>query len=261
MTLRSLTMLLTAALTTLGAFGAVSSPAMAGGSLKDEPVAEARGGCTGGKFGGAYIGANIGVARHEDDKQDLQLIGNNFGDSDTGVTGGLYYGYNVQCDHLVFGITSDISFMNADTSQLDPLIGAPCGLGCVPSTNLKSEINWFSTSRVLIGLARDDRFMVYLTGGLAVGNVDHSVSDPILFGGFSNSHKDRQWGWTAGAGVDMLRDDRWMLRLEALYVDLGSENESYTVTTGCPGVLHDSLQVGRHVLGCASRHQLQVRRS
>ena len=39
-----------------------------------------RGGCTGGKFGGAYIGANIGYARHEDDKKDLQLIGNNFGE-------------------------------------------------------------------------------------------------------------------------------------------------------------------------------------
>ena len=225
MTLRSLAMLLTAAITTLGAFGAVSSPAMAGGSLKDEPVVEARGGCTGGKFGGAYIGANIGYARHEDDKKDLQLIGNNFGDDDSGVAGGLYYGYNVQCDRMVFGIESDIGFLNTDTSQTDP---------CCATITTESDINWYSTSRLRVGIVHENRMMFFVTAGLAVADIDHKISDPLIFpGGFSETHGDKQWGWTAGAGVDILRDDRWMLRAEALYVDLGSRIRNVTSQLGC----------------------------
>lgn len=226
MTLRSLAMLLAAAITTLGAFGAVSSPAMAGGSLKDEPVVEARGGCTGGKFGGAYIGANIGYARHQDDKLDVNPLasGNSFGDTDGGVAGGLYYGYNVQCDRMVFGIESDIGFLDTNTSQTDP---------CCATITTESDINWYSTSRLRVGIVHDNRMMFFVTAGLAVADVDHKISDPLIIpGGFSETHGDKQWGWTAGAGVDLLRDDRWMLRLEALYVDLGSETETYTVT-GC----------------------------
>ena len=43
-----------------------------------------------------------------------------------------------------------------------------------------------------------------------------------------------------GGGVEFLRHERWLLRAEALYVDLGSEKQDYTITT-CIGVCTTSV--------------------
>ena len=44
---------------------------------------------------------------------------------------------------------------------------------------------------------------------------------------FAQSNKDTKVGWTAGGGVEFLHDTHWLLRAEALFVDLGSETHSY----------------------------------
>jgi outer membrane immunogenic protein len=223
--------LLALLLTLIAAAGTLSRPVLADGSLKDTPVAAAAPqSCTGGRFAGLYIGASVGYIDHRDEKSDLNFPGNNFGDSSGSVIGGLHDGYSVQCGRLVVGIESDISAFSADTSQFDPGAG-PC---CLTITT-QSNADWLSTSRLRIGLVHDDRLMFYVTGGIAAADINHKVSDPLIIpGGFSESHSDWQWGWTAGGGVEMLRDDHWSLRAEALYVDLGSTNESYTAT-GCVG--------------------------
>jgi outer membrane immunogenic protein len=216
--------LLALLLTLISAAGTLSRPALADGSLKDTPVAavETRS-CSGGSFAGTYIGASVGYIDHRDDKTDLNF-GGSFGNNSGSVIGGLHSGYSMQCGRLVVGIESDISVFSADTSQTDP---------CCGSITTESKADWLSTSRIRLGLVHDDHLMFYVTGGLAAADVNHKVSDPLIIpGGFSESHSDWKWGWTVGGGVEMLRDDHWTLRAEALYVDLGSTDETY-VATGC----------------------------
>jgi outer membrane immunogenic protein len=82
-----------------------------------------------------------------------------------------------------------------------------------------------------------DHILLYATGGLAYASVDHTLSASCIgcaqgvnFGSFTESRDKTQVGWTVGGGAELLHDSNWLLRAEALYVDLGSENESYLIT-------------------------------
>ena len=62
-----------------------------------------------------------------------------------------------------------------------------------------------------------DRFMPFVTGGAAFGNV--SASSPGLVGASSTNA-----GWTVGAGIEFALGGRWTARAEYLFVDLGRFN-------------------------------------
>lgn len=204
-----------------------SANAFADGSVKD--VAGDVRTCSGGAFAGLYVGASVGYARHEDDKTDLNF-GTSFGGDAGSLAGSLFYGHNWQCGRFVFGVESDIGIFDAEISQIDPG-------GGVGTTTLRSEIDWFSTSRIRLGLAHEDRVLFFVTGGLAYADVSHAVSNDVL--AFSETHDDGQWGWTIGAGIEFLRDRGWSVRAEALYVDLGSETEVYTTCGGACEARYD----------------------
>ncbi|MET0407516.1 MAG: outer membrane beta-barrel protein, partial [Hyphomicrobium sp.] len=97
-----------------------------------------------------------------------------------------------------------------------------------------SEVDWYGTLRARVGIVGDQNFLVFATGGLAYGGIDHSMSasgtENLRF--FSSS--DTQIGWTAGGGVDYLLSDHWAFRADALYVDLGSQDHTFT-TSDCTG--------------------------
>jgi outer membrane immunogenic protein len=201
--------------------------AMADGmSIKDgpAPVAEART-CDGGPFAGFYIGAAVGYA-DQDTNYDFGAPGSASSD-DGGFTGGLYSGYNIQCGRFVVGYESDWNFMDADSTWVDP----DTSCGGVPCNTTSSDIRFYGTSRLRFGLVHSDNMMFYATGGLAYASVDNSLITPAL--GFSSSATDWSWGWTAGGGIEFLRDGRWGLRAEALYIDLSETGKGYI---GDPGV-------------------------
>src|SRR4029079_1808085 len=80
-----------------------------------------------------------------------------------------------------------------------------------------------------------DNLLLYGTAGLAYASVDHKLFDDCVgcstvspgFGTFGQSNKDTKAGWTVGGGAELLHDTHWLLRAEALYVDLGSETHTY----------------------------------
>jgi outer membrane immunogenic protein len=190
----------------------------ADGSLKDgpAPVAEARA-CGTGPFAGLYVGGALGYGKHDADFND-ELGGDSVGADDSGFTGGIYSGYNLQCGRFVIGYESDFNFLDTDADWSD----------CCYETS--SEINWFSTYRVRLGFVHETNWLFYVTGGLAVADVDHNFAFPP--GDFSDSANDTQFGWTAGGGVEIMRHANWSVRAEGLYVDLGDESEHYELT-GC----------------------------
>lgn len=162
---------------------------------------------------GFYVGANAGYAWGQIDSTGLGVL--NFNDPD-GFTGGGQIGYNYQMGQFVLGLEAD--FQGAD---LKASVFAP-GAGIISASN---EINWWGTVRARAGYAFD-RFLPYVTGGFAYGNVKNSLTTPV--GVFSNDNT--QYGWTIGGGLEYAFTNNLTAKIEYLYVDL--DKESVTVPGG-----------------------------
>lgn len=118
-----------------------------------------------------------------------------------GLVGGTL-GYNWQMGQTVVGLEGDIDWSNIRGST-------PCG-----ATSCETRNDWLGTVRGRFGYAMD-RFMPYVTGGLAVGNIKTSVT------GLGSSDQTKA-GWTLGGGVEgAFPGTRLTAKIEYLYVDLG----------------------------------------
>ena len=91
------------------------------------------------------------------------------------------------------------------------------------SSTCETSNDWLATFRGRIGYAFD-RWLPYITGGGAYGNVKATVSVPIA--GLSASASNNQFGWTVGAGLEYAFLGNWTAKIEYLYVDLGSFNSA-----------------------------------
>ena len=168
-----------------------------------------------------------------------------------GVVGGLQAGYNWQRGRGVFGWETDIQATSQrGSSTLTDFIpgvpgtpGIPCifvdgpGTPCRPGTGIpgtpgipavnaviayENKLPWFGTFRGRIGFTPAERWLVYVTGGLAYGDV--STFETLNVNGasvFLNSTALRL-GWTAGAGIETVIVNGWRARVEYLYIDFGS---------------------------------------
>jgi outer membrane immunogenic protein len=122
-------------------------------------------------------------------------------DTSGGFVGGTI-GYNYQMDQAVLGVEGDIDWADINGS-------VSCSTG-----SCKTNDNWLSTVRARLGYAAD-RFMPYVTGGLAVGDIQASA--PGFPGGSVTNA-----GWTAGGGIEFALPGHWSAKAEYLYVDLGN---------------------------------------
>ncbi|WP_137043612.1 outer membrane protein [Pseudolabrys sp. FHR47] len=128
------------------------------------------------------------------------------GDFDTkgGLVGGTL-GFNYQMGQFVYGLEGDIDWTNLKGS-------ATCAVG----VTCEAKNNWLGTARGRIGYAFD-RFLPYVTGGLAVGDVKTSATG-------LGSATSTKAGWTLGGGVEAAIAGPWTAKVEYLYVDLESAN-------------------------------------
>ncbi len=112
------------------------------------------------------------------------------------------------------------------------------------SRNRGPAASWLGTLRGRLGLAVHDSMLVYATAGLAWADRSQSVNDPGTISGisFSQSDGDTASGWVVGGGLELMHNDRWTVRAEALYVGLDSETRTYSVTAGCGSVCTTSVK-------------------
>lgn len=135
-------------------------------------------------------------------------------DTSGGLVGGTL-GYNIQTGPWVWGLEGDIDWTNLGGSA-SPAVCAGCSI----------KNSWLGTVRGRLGYAVD-RFMPYITGGLAVGDLKLSVP------GFAGTNTTRT-GWTIGGGAELALGGNWTAKAEYLYVDLGSASCS-AAECGIPG--------------------------
>jgi outer membrane immunogenic protein len=131
-----------------------------------------------------------------------------------GLVGGTV-GYNYQWGQAVWGVEGDIDWadINGTTNTL-------CPLGC------KTSDSWLATVRGRLGYAAD-RFMPYVTGGAAFGDIKASTPG---FAGASTTNA----GWTVGGGIEGAITQNWTAKVEYLYVDLGKFNCGFACGSGFP---------------------------
>jgi outer membrane immunogenic protein len=150
---------------------------------------------------GFYVGLNGGWGWGSSDFS-APLATASF-DVNGGLIGGTL-GYNWQMGSMVFGLEGDIDWSNIRGS-----------VACAPGT-CSTRNDWLGTFRGRLGYAMG-RFMPYLTGGLAVGDIKTSVT------GFPDSTQTNV-GWTIGGGLEANVTGPLSVKVEYLYVDLGSAN-------------------------------------
>lgn len=164
----------------------------------------------GGHFGYGDAGFGLGT-------NPLPQQGGLLPHSATGFSGGYQLGYNRQfANRVVLGIEADATF----TAPTD---GPALGRSPAP---FHTTIDYVGTVRGRIGYAFD-RFMPYVTGGVAWGHTHINVNDAdgvaLLF---PVGHY--QAGWTAGLGLEYAVSGNWTAKAEYEYVDLSRKTYDLT---------------------------------
>ena len=161
---------------------------------------------------GFYAGVTAGYGWGDYQQDDNGGGGTQSFDMD-GFVGGGTLGYNSQLESVVLGIETDFSISDINGSN-DSYPGWICN-GVNACSN---DVDWFGTVRARIGLPMD-QFLPYITGGLAIAEVD-SGDSPVDGGVFTRFDKV-QLGWTIGGGLEAAVTENLSVKAEVLYVDLG----------------------------------------
>ena len=190
-----------------------------------------------------------------------------------GAFGGVQAGYNWQFDrNWVAGIETD--FQGADIKGDSTTLLNSSNIANFFNLNTSQKVEWFGTLRARLGYLPVSSLLLYATGGLAYGKVNESASLGIAspgfitsitvlpfgwncttatgpgavgFGGptcFTGSHSRTSVGWTAGAGAEYAVGNNITLKVEYLYVNLGSDSfTANAVTVPAPAPTPSFLNV------------------
>jgi outer membrane immunogenic protein len=186
----------------------VALGALAAGPVLADPPGDWRGPYVGGYFGGNFAD-----------------FGDHFGNrnpsgSDSSFLAGGDVGANWQYNHLVWGVEGDFSKIDNNS-----------GAGGVKFTE-----DWMSTARARLGYGID-RFLPYVTGGLAVTDTVAKVSGV-------GSAEALAPGAAIGGGVDMMIANNWFGRVEYLHTDVPQDSAVIGGTRVTDGSGNDAVRIG-----------------
>ena len=212
-------------------------------------------------WNGFYIGFNLGGSIGWDGTTNAIALSPNapsagvtnpihalsYTQSPAGAIGGGQIGYNWQGGKWLFGIeadwdaTSQRETVNSQAFLASTVVVAPASI----DYSAEQKIKWLATARGRLGWT-NDCFLWYVTGGAAWGKVDSNYNFQVtglnaggatVFGTapFAGGFSSDRFGWTIGGGVETslawfgASTNNWSAKLEYLYVDLGTVNNSFTV--------------------------------
>jgi outer membrane immunogenic protein len=204
-------------------------------ALKARPVASA-----GYNWSGCYLGINGGYG-WGDNNAHLQpssdprsqafwnpafnagAAPSNFGYTTEGGLVGGQVGCNYQTGKFVFGIEGDIDWADISGSRSVSTLVPGFVQGNFSSGQ---TLHWLGTVRGRVGVTPVDRLLLYVTGGVAFGDVGYNLN--FAFPGSNDFHSistsNTETGWTIGAGAEWAVGNNWSVKAEYLYVDLGNRS-------------------------------------
>ena len=146
-----------------------------------------------------------------------------------GFVGGAQIGYNWQAGSIVFGVETDIQYIDASGGSsftgaaLTPIPGTL--VNSTLTTRADSKLDYLGTLRGRIGFAFGSG-LIYATGGLAYGGAKLTgsvVADALPVAAWSGSSSSTAVGWTLGGGFEYMLNRNFSLKAEYLYYDLGDQ--------------------------------------
>ena len=173
-------------------------------------------------------------------------------DMNGGVFGG-QIGYNWQFSSWLFGLEADAQWSGQKGSAT--FLCSAAGLlpgACFPGSTflpagtlgvalaVDKKLEWFGTVRGRLGVLAAPSWLLYVTGGLAFGEVQtDAVLTSINPGGVivaaAGSSSKTHAGWTIGGGIEGNLGGNWTAKAEYLYMDLGSFDTTVTVPVALIG--------------------------
>jgi len=182
-----------------------------------------------------------------------------------GWLGGVQGGYNWQTGWWVLGFETDFQW-TGQTGGSTFCATTGCPAGSLFGSN-STSLPWFGTVRGRIGATSEPTpwgpIFIYLTGGLAYGQVDASYTEGLV-GGLTNSVAvdTTRVGWTFGGGGEArIGTSNWTMKAEVLYVDFGNVSGATAATLGpvTAPILLNGVQIGTMttttaITGTASTH-------
>lgn len=216
-------------------------------------------------YAGPNIGYSWGRAKTEIwDPQSYWRIADT--NSLDGVIGGGQFGCDLRFNGLVLGLVADFDGSSQDGSSqrttafsdpVAPVGGAPTKVVGENISLSYTKIEWSSTVRGRIGYAYDNLVLLYVTGGVGMGQVDssvtnttssHTVTSPTGAApnvGPTMSHTDTygrvkvHFVWTLGGGIEVPLADNWNMGVEYRHTDYGKLN----LTASSTDVTDDGIRV------------------
>ena len=146
--------------------------------------------------------------------------------SATGAVAGVEVGYDWQDRSFVYGVAADWTWTGLKRTN-----SRASGLSVFTH---QAKIDWLASFRGRMGLAVDNT-LVYLTGGVALGEVKSYTQRCDANAGCLNygALSETKVGWVAGGGVEHKFNRNWAFKGEALYYDLGRSSATGTPCAGC----------------------------
>jgi outer membrane immunogenic protein len=188
---------------------------------------------------GFYIGADVGAAWSNDDVSPTIFDGTTFPRTNTmrnsGWLGGGTVGYNFQTGHYVFGVESDLGYLQAGKSKLDP-----------PNEIDSLNSAFYADLTGRLGYAVDN-VLFYGKGGWAYYGGRGTTT--VITGAFTPASSGTFNGWTAGGGIEYKFTPSWSAKVEYQHYDFGSATATLTNTVGTVfpyknELTADSLKIG-----------------
>jgi outer membrane immunogenic protein len=155
-----------------------------------------------------------------------------------GFIGGAQVGYNWQNARFIAGLEADLTYSG--------IRGKNSGLSTstINTTTIDQKIPWFGTARGRLGFLATDKFLIFATGGLAVGETkatSSSVSNLVgaicgvtVSCAFSSvSHTSATW--TVGGGFEYAFSPQMTWKVEYLYFNFGSESVTAPISLAIGG--------------------------
>lgn len=222
-----------------------------------------------GDWAGPYVGINAGYGWGENTVAYTPNDGAAFDGTTGGIGGGTsippasldldgplvgaQLGYNWRAgSSVILGLEGDFNWMDSDDAAQSPFHLGSTQTGTADAT---LGVDWLATTRARAGVVTGS-ILLYATGGLAIGHVENTLTVPNVVtvgtggqitGGFSyrcsaggppcfdGASSGWNTGWTVGGGAEIEVSSRATMKLEYLYVDLGSERGVMTAQSTFAG--------------------------